>query len=168
MTPTRGRGGRSSSANDRGGSSHAHHSIVVEPPPSDSESMALSTCEIELIHSVMSRLDPSAGTSSSFAYLGNFARSDNSQPVVSAFMSHSMLPWIIDYGASDNMTSQSNLFLSCVPYIGPDKVNIADGTFRLFLKKVWCISHIFFPCLLLYMSIILLPIFYSLVVSLVI
>ena len=89
--PTRGRGGRSGSADGRGGSSHAHHSTVVEPLPSGSESMALSTSEIELLRSMMSRLDTYVGASSTFSHLGNFVCSGNSQSV-SAFMSHSVLP----------------------------------------------------------------------------
>ncbi|GFY82656.1 hypothetical protein Acr_02g0008960 [Actinidia rufa] len=56
---SRGRGGRSSSAGGRGGNSCAHHSTVVEPPPSGSESIAFSTSEIELLRSVMSRLESS-------------------------------------------------------------------------------------------------------------
>ncbi|GFZ14699.1 hypothetical protein Acr_24g0008890 [Actinidia rufa] len=68
--PTRGQGGHSSSAGGRGDSFRAHHSKVLERPPSGSKSMALSTTEIELLHSVMSRLDTSVDASSSFAYLG--------------------------------------------------------------------------------------------------
>ena len=102
---TRGRGGRSRSVGGRGGNSRAHHSTVVEPPPSDSEFRALSTFEIELIRSVMSRLDTSTGALSSFAHSGNFARSGNSQSM-SAFMSHSTIPWIIDSGASNHMVNQ--------------------------------------------------------------
>ena len=121
----------SSSAGGRGGNSRAHHSTVVEPPLLGSESMALSTSNIELFRSVMSRLDTSAGASSSFAHSGNFARSGNSKSM-SAFMSHSVLPWIIDSGASDHMTGQSNLFSSYTPYTGPDKVKIVNGTFFCF------------------------------------
>ena len=44
-------------------------------------------------------------------------------------MSHSTPPWIIDYGASDHMTSQSNLFSSYTPYTGLNKVKITYGTF---------------------------------------
>ncbi|XP_057493174.1 uncharacterized protein LOC130778669 [Actinidia eriantha] len=68
--PTRGRGSRSGSAGGRDGSSRAHHSTVVEPPSSGSESIALSSTEIELIRNVMSRLDTSTGASSSFAHSG--------------------------------------------------------------------------------------------------
>ena len=75
-TSTQGQGGRSGSMGDRGGNSHAHHSTMVEPPPTSSESMALSTDEIELFRSVVSRLDTSA--KGSFAHLGNFIRSSNS------------------------------------------------------------------------------------------
>ncbi|GFS46154.1 hypothetical protein Acr_00g0100480 [Actinidia rufa] len=75
---TRGRGGRLGSVGGRGGNSRAHHSTVVEPPPSDSEFRALSTFEIELIRRVMSRLDISAGASSSFAHSSNFVRSGSS------------------------------------------------------------------------------------------
>ena len=39
--------------------------------------------------------------------------------------------------------------------------------FLLFLTKVWLISQLLFPCSLFYMSLILLPIFYLLAVSLV-
>ena len=101
---------------------------MVEPPPIGSKSRALSTSEIELIRSVMSQLDTSASALSSFVHSDNFARLGNSQ-LVSAFMSHSTLPWIIDSGASDHMTSQSNLFSSYIPCISPDKVKIIDGTF---------------------------------------
>ena len=55
-------GGRLGSTGGHCGSSRAHHSIVVEPPPSGSESMALSTSEIELIRSMTSWLDTSANT----------------------------------------------------------------------------------------------------------
>ncbi|GFY93901.1 hypothetical protein Acr_09g0003470 [Actinidia rufa] len=88
-----------------GDSSRAHHSIVVEPPHSGYESMTLSTTEIELLRSVMSRLDTSAYASSSFAHLDNFFRSGNFESV-SAFMSHFALPWIIDSGGSDHMVHQ--------------------------------------------------------------
>ncbi|GFS40494.1 hypothetical protein Acr_00g0068870 [Actinidia rufa] len=67
--------GHSGSADGRGGSSRAHHSIVVEPPLSSSESVTLSTTEIELIRNVMSQLDTSANALSSFAHSSNFARS---------------------------------------------------------------------------------------------
>ncbi|GFS32101.1 hypothetical protein Acr_00g0020850 [Actinidia rufa] len=79
--PARGRGGRSGFAGGRGGSSRAHHSTVVEPLPSGSESIALSTIEIEFLRSVMSRLDISTDALSSFAHSGHFARSGNSQLV---------------------------------------------------------------------------------------
>ncbi|XP_057482522.1 uncharacterized protein LOC130769275 [Actinidia eriantha] len=69
--PTRGRGGRSGSIGGRGGNSRAHHSTVVEPSPSGFEFRGLSTSEIELIRSVMSRLDTSTGVSSSFAHSGS-------------------------------------------------------------------------------------------------
>ncbi|GFZ17033.1 hypothetical protein Acr_26g0003030 [Actinidia rufa] len=64
--PIKGRGG------GRSGNSRAHHSTLVKPPPSSSESMTLSTSKIELICSVMLRLDTSAVVSSSFAHSGNF------------------------------------------------------------------------------------------------
>ena len=80
-------------------------------------------------------------------------------------MSHFTLPWIIDSSASDYMIGQSNLFSSYIPYTGPDKVQIVDDTFSSISGKVWCISHILFPCSLFYMSLILLQIFYLLVVS---
>ena len=50
-------------------------------------------------------------------------------------MSHSALPWIIDYGASDHMTGQSNLLSSYAPYTGPDKVKITDGIFSSVSSK---------------------------------
>ncbi|GFS36262.1 hypothetical protein Acr_00g0044950 [Actinidia rufa] len=86
--PTRGRGGCSGSARGRGGNSRAHHSIVVKPPSSGSESMPLFTFEIELICSMLSRLNTFVGASSSFAHSDNFARSGNSL-LVNVFMSHS-------------------------------------------------------------------------------
>ncbi|GFZ11537.1 hypothetical protein Acr_22g0009350 [Actinidia rufa] len=76
--PSRGRGGRSGSTGGRGCNSRAHHSTVVEPPPSGSASMTFSTSEIELLRSIMARLDTSIGASSSFVYSGNFARSATS------------------------------------------------------------------------------------------
>ncbi|XP_057504070.1 uncharacterized protein LOC130787666 isoform X2 [Actinidia eriantha] len=80
--PTRGRGGRSGYVGGRGGSSRAHHSTVVEHPPSDFESMTLSTSDIELLRSVVSQLNTSVGASSSFVYSVNFARLGNSQQVL--------------------------------------------------------------------------------------
>ena len=76
---------------------------MVEPPFSGSESMALSSSEIELLRSVVLHLDNSASASFSFVNSSNFAQSNNSQPM-SAFMSHFALPWISDSGASDHMT----------------------------------------------------------------
>ena len=70
----------------------------------------------------------SASASSSFAHSGNFTQSGNSKSM-SAFMSHSVLPWIINFGASDHITGQSNLFSSYTPYIVPEKVKIAYGAF---------------------------------------
>ena len=55
-------------------------------------------------------------------------------------MFHSVLPWIIDSGASDHMTVQSNLFSSYTPYTGPDKVKIADDIFSSISGK--CLMHI--------------------------
>ena len=82
----------------------------------------------------MSRLDSSASALSSFAHSGNFGRSGNSQSV-SVFMSHSALPWIINSGASDHMTGQSNIFSSYTPYTGHDNVKIVDGTFSFVSDK---------------------------------
>ena len=67
-SPTRGQGSHLGSTGGRGGNSRAHHSTVVKPPPSCSESVALSTSDTELLRSVMSRLDTSSGALSSFAH----------------------------------------------------------------------------------------------------
>ena len=131
--PSRERGGCLCSTGGRAGNSCAHHSTVVEHPPSSFESMAFSTSEIELLRS-MSRLDTSIGTSSSFIHSGNFVRSGNSQSV-SVFMSHSTLPRIIDFDASNHMTGQSNLFSFYTPYTVADKVKIVDGTFSSVFGK---------------------------------
>ena len=73
--------------------------------------MTLSTSEIELLRSVMSRLNTSAGASSSFTHSGNFVRSSNSQ-LVTAFMSHSIITWIIDSSSFDHiLINQSFLIL---------------------------------------------------------
>ena len=48
---------------------------------------------------------------------------------MNAFISHSALSWIIDSSASDHMTGQSIFFSFYTPYMGPDKVKIANGTF---------------------------------------
>ena len=91
---------------------------------------------------MMSRLDTVANASSSFVHSGNFFRSDNSQPV-SSFMSHFALPWIIDSGASDHMTDQSNIFSSYTSYTSPDKVKIADDIF----SSVFCKDLVYGPSL---------------------
>ena len=79
------------------------------------------------------------GASSSFTHSGNFVRSGNSKSM-STFMSHSILSWIINSGASDHMTGKSNLFPSYTPYIGLDKVKIVAGTFSSISSK--CLVHI--------------------------
>ena len=63
---------------------------MIEPPFSGSESMALSTTEIELLRNMISRLDTFVSASFSFAHSGNFVHSGTSRSV-SAFMSHSAL-----------------------------------------------------------------------------
>ena len=82
-----------------------------------------------LLQGELSQLNTSTNTSSSFAHSGNFASSGNLATSVSAFSSHTQLPWIIDSGASDHMTGQPSVFSSYKPYSGHDKVKIADGTF---------------------------------------
>ena len=54
---------------------------------------------------------------------------------MNAFMPHSVFPWIIDFGASDHMTGQSNLFSSYIPYTSSDKIKIAYGTFSSISSK---------------------------------
>ena len=115
-------GGRRGNSGGRGGN-HANHTEVVDlpvddPPPSSSN--ALSSSELETLRRLMTRLDTSTA-SSSFAS-GNLATS------VSAFNSHTSLPWIIDSGASDHMTGSSPVFCAYTPCSGRDKVRIADGT----------------------------------------
>ena len=44
-------------------------------------------------------------------------------------------PWIIDSGASDHMTSFSNLFSSYSPCSGSEKIRIADGSFSTIAGK---------------------------------
>ena len=115
-------GGRGGNSGGRGGN-HANHTEVVDlpvddPPPSSSNT--LSSSELETLRRLMTRLDTSTA-SSSFAS-GNLATS------VSAFNSHTSLPWIIDSGASDHMTGSSPVFCAYTPCSGRDKVRIADGT----------------------------------------
>ena len=70
----------------------------------------------------MTRLETPTTASSSFAHSGYLATS------VSAFTSHSSLPWVIDSGASDHVTGSSPFFFTYIPYSGQHKVKIADGT----------------------------------------
>ena len=57
-----------------------------------------------------------------------------------AFMSYSVLLWIIDSTASDHMTGPSNLFSSYTLYTSLDKVKIIDGTFSSISGK--CLVYI--------------------------
>ncbi|KAK9102894.1 hypothetical protein Sjap_020148 [Stephania japonica] len=44
-------------------------------------------------------------------------------------------PWIVDSGASDHMTSSSNLFHTYVPCSSHEKIRIADGSYTLIAGK---------------------------------
>ncbi|XP_028083317.1 uncharacterized protein LOC114284582 [Camellia sinensis] len=121
------RGGRSGQARGRGPNARAHHSDTVEPQstaPVDSfaDISGFSTSELEV--ALRHLLDRRASSSSS----GNIAQSGNLASSTSAFLSHQMLPWIIDSGASDHMSGSSDLFSAYTPSSGQDKVRIADGT----------------------------------------
>ena len=90
---------------------------------------SLSKEEVEALGRLMSRLDTSAITSSSFAHTGNLATA------LHASGTPSEDPWVIDSGAFDHITGTSPLFMSYNPCSGRDKVRIADGSLSLVSGK---------------------------------
>ena len=60
-------------------------------------------------------------STSSLAHRGNFLKALNT-------VSQNKISWIIDYGASDHMTSNYKIFSTCSPCAGNVKVKIADGS----------------------------------------
>lgn len=65
--------------------------------------------------------------SSSNAPIGSMAQTGSNS--LALFVLGSTTPWIIDSGASDHMTSCSQLFDSYYPCSGSEKIRIADGSF---------------------------------------
>jgi hypothetical protein len=107
----------------------AHHTSTVETttPTLDTSSSptdigGLSQEEVEALRRFMSRPDTPTTAASSSALTGNLATTLN------AFATPPDDPWVIDFGASDHMTSMSPLFLSYNPCSSRDKVRIADGS----------------------------------------
>src|ERR1044072_6853114 len=61
---------------------------------------------------------------------GSVAQTGNlSTPSSLNCTSNMCVPWVIDSGASDHMTSRSSLFKTYSPCSGNEKIRIADGTF---------------------------------------
>lgn len=59
----------------------------------------------------------------------SFAQDGKIVPMSSYLCSKTNNNWIIDSGASDHMTGNSSLYISCKPCAGNRKVRIADGSF---------------------------------------
>ena len=80
---------------------------------------------LDAIRNLMTCRAPStpSSASSSFAQLGNLVTT------AITCLSHSSFPWIIDFGASNHISSSFDLFFHYTPYTCHDKIRIADGPF---------------------------------------
>ena len=77
-------------------------------------------------------LDSSSSTNLSLTAVSNTTMCTIAQQGISI---QPNIPWIIDLGASDHMTGQSQLFHSYLPSLGLIKVRIADGSFSPIARK---------------------------------
>ena len=72
---------------------------------------------------------------SSSAPNGSFAQSGSNPNVFLCFYPSNSTPWIIDFVASDHMTSLSHLFHTYKPCSGHERVHIAVGSFSPIAAK---------------------------------
>ncbi|KAJ7976083.1 Retrovirus-related Pol polyprotein from transposon TNT 1-94 [Quillaja saponaria] len=94
------------------------------PYSTGSDGSIFSRLEMQTLRHLMAGLDVSSASTSA----SNLATSNFPYIGTSAFHVFSSTPWNIDLGATDHMTSSSNLFFVYFPCFGKAKVRIADGS----------------------------------------
>ena len=97
--------------------------LELETTSRSSDKSPFSKDQLELLYKILGQSRSPSNPSSYFAKSGNI------DYALHAFENISSKSWIIDSGASNHMTNESNNFLSYSPYSNNGKVFVANGSF---------------------------------------
>ena len=94
------------------------------------DDQVFSKSQMELLQKMFNNSISQSKTTNTTA---NIAQAGTSHKALSAKTGANM--WILNSGATDHMTGSSNLFSTCIPCSGQQRVKIADGSFSIVASK---------------------------------